>query len=268
MVELKLQDFDAGKIADSGQCFRMVKRLDGSFFVVAAGRCLRVRGQGEYWRFSCSPEEFDGFWRHYFDLDSDYSQYRARCKKTDRFLQEAIAAGGGIRILNQDPWEMLICFIISQRKSIPAIRTAVETLCGRFGRPLEFEGERYYAFPEPLALAACSEEDLRACGLGYRAPYVLDAALRATGELSLQGLAVLSTNDLRQALMQISGVGIKVAECVALFGYHRLEAFPIDVWIERVVREVYRGKFPPSYRCCAGVLQQYLFCYARQQKLR
>ena len=173
--------------------------------------------------------------------------------------------GRGLRILRQDPWEMLICFIISQRKSIPAIRTAVENLCTRFGAPLAEGG---FAFPTAQALAAASDEALSGCGLGYRTKYVRDAAERVCdGRLDLAALAGRPTPEVQEALMAVFGVGIKVAQCVLLFGYHRLEAMPVDVWMDRVIQLEYKGKFPPSYKKCAGVLQQYLFCYARQQKL-
>lgn len=267
MVEYRLNDFDPAAIADSGQCFRMQALPDGGAQLIAQGRRLSVHPLGEQrFAFDCTQQEFDTIWRTYFDLDVDYAQYRARCKKHDDFLRNAMECGKGLRILRQDPWEMLVSFIISQRKSIPAIRTAVEKLCSTFGQPLEDGG---FAFPQPQALAAASSQQLEACGLGYRAKYVLDAAARAAaGQLDLNPDTTLSTEKLREQLMQVFGVGIKVAECVLLFGYHRLEAIPVDVWMDRVVQTVYKGTFPPSYKKCAGVLQQYLFCYARQQKLK
>ncbi len=267
MVEYTLPDFDPAAIAQSGQCFRMQALPDGGAQLIARGRTLAVHPLGmQRFAFSCTTQEFDEIWRDYFDLDADYAQYRARCKKNDAFLRSAMECGEGLRILRQDPWEMLISFIISQRKSIPAIRTAVEKLCSTFGQPLQEGG---FAFPEPQALAAASQEQLEACGLGYRAKYVADAAARAaSGQLDLNPDTRQSTARLREQLMQVFGVGIKVAECVLLFGYHRLEAMPVDVWMDRVVQTVYGGVFPPSYKKCAGVLQQYLFCYARQQKLK
>lgn len=270
MITLALQDFDPAAIAESGQCFRMRALPGGGAALVAFGRALEVRpaGQGAF-RFNCTPQEFEQVWRAYFDLDADYAQYRACCKKRDEFLRAAMQCGRGLRILRQDPWEMLVCFLISQRKSIPAIRTAVEKLCAAFGRPLHTAQGSAYAFPTAQALAGATPGTLEACGLGYRAKYVADAARRvAGGQLDLQALAALPTPQLRAKLLEVYGVGIKVAQCVLLFGYHRLEALPVDVWMDRVVQQVYGGQFPRSYQKCAGVLQQYLFCYARQQKLR
>ena len=268
MVRCTLEDFDPQAIAESGQCFRMQALPDGGAALIAQGRSLTIHPAGEnQFSFDCTQQEFDGFWRDYFDLDTDYAEYRGKCKKGDDFLRQAMQCGVGLRILRQDPWEMLICFIISQRKSIPAIRSAVEMLCEACGEPLP--GGQGPAFPTAQALAGATMQQLSDCGLGYRAKYVADAAARVCdGRLDLEAMAGYRTPRLEKKLMEVFGVGIKVAQCVLLFGYHRLEAMPVDVWMDRVVQQVYGGKFPPSYKRCAGVLQQYLFCYARQQKLR
>lgn len=265
MIELQLTDFSPGAIAESGQCFRMVATSKG-WELTAQGNHLEIwpGSEPERFCFSCTRQEFNALWRHYFDLDVDYAAYRAKCLKQDRYLQQACAYGRGLRILRQDPWEMLISFIISQRKSIPAIRRAVEALCRTFGEERQNGRQVYYTFPEPAALAEADAGKMAACGLGYRAKYVYDAAQRAAdGRLNLQALDALPTQEVQQALMEVYGVGVKVAQCVLLFGYHRLEALPIDVWMERVLKQQYKGGFPFSYRSCAGVLQQYLFHYAR-----
>ena len=158
---------------------------------------------------------------------------------------------------------MLVTFIISQRKNIPAIRACVETLCSRYGEPIGTT----YAFPTPAALAEADEEALRACALGYRAGYVLAAAQMAdAGTLDLSALVSLEDDQLAESLMTVPGVGVKVANCVSLFGYHRIAAFPRDVWMNRVIHEHYRGRFPLyRYKGFAGVMQQYLFYYARYE---
>ncbi|WP_312942912.1 DNA glycosylase [Oscillibacter sp.] len=260
IVALK-EEFDIGKIADSGQCFRLKRLEEGRFRAVAGNRWIELQEQPDAWALDCSKEEFDGFWRGYFDLDTDYAAFRAAVPEKDAYLTAATAFGSGIRILRQDPWEMLVTFIISQRKNIPAIRACVETLCRRYGEVLGPE----YGFPSAEALAAAGEEGLRACALGYRAGYILAAArLVEAGTLNLAALAELDDEALPETLMTVPGVGVKVASCVALFGYHRIAAFPRDVWINRVVREHYRGRFPLyRYKGFAGVMQQYLFYYAR-----
>lgn len=235
--------------------------------IIAYGRVLELQSlSGNRYKFSCSETEFDSFWRAYFDLAQDYGVYRAEALPDDEYLQRAIRFGRGIRILNQEPWEMLISFIISQRKSVPAIRTSVERLSERFGERID--GTNLYAFPNPLALAKADTKELAECGLGYRVPYVRDAAeLVAGGSLELDVLNELDTDKLIEALMELKGVGIKVASCVALFGYHRLDVLPVDVWMQRVIETVYNGSLPDVYKPYAGVLQQYMFNYARLNNL-
>ena len=179
-------------------------------------------------------------------------------------------AGAGLRILRQDPWEMLITFILSQRKSIPAITAAVEGLAQRWGTPIRTELETLFAFPDPAQLAEATEAELRACALGYRAPYVLDAVRKVSGgELDLEALGDLEDGELFQQLQTVLGVGKKVAECVCLFGYGRLSRVPVDVWIERAIREKCGGCEPFSrFGDDAGVMQQYVFYAMRWEKGR
>lgn len=273
LLKIRLEDFSPEAIAESGQCFRMTGCGDGGIRLIAFGRQLTIRRTAEdTFLFNCSREEFDSIWRGYFDLDTDYSSFRRMIKEDDSFLRTAAEFGTGIRILRQEPFEMLISFIISQRKSIPAIRTSIERLCESFGEKKTFsrggEGDTvsFHAFPEPKALAAADEKALSACGLGYRVPYVREAAERAASG-SLKGFDELPTGELLEALMELKGVGIKVASCVALFGYHRLEVAPVDVWMKRVIDGVYGGSLPEEYSGCAGVIQQYLFNYARITRL-
>ena len=263
----KIEDFSIDAIAESGQCFRIVRKSENIWSVVACSRELNIEslGGGEY-RFGCSESDFDGIWRSYFDLNTDYGIYKAAALPDDEYLKTAIAFGSGIRMLRQEPWEMLISFIISQRKSVPAIRTSVERISEHFG--IKIEGSDAYAFPKPEALAGASAEELQVCGLGYRIEYVRNAAqMTACGSLDLDELDKLGTEELIAELMKLKGVGIKVASCVALFGYHRLNTVPVDVWMKRVIENIYHGELPEEYRQYAGVLQQYMFNYARLNKV-
>ena len=168
-------------------------------------------------------------------------------------------------MLRQDPWEMLVSFIISQRKNIPAIKYCIEAICSRYGEPIECAGETQFSFPSPHRLASLEESHFLACSLGYRAKYVLSAARQiASGALDLSAIATLDDEALFSALLSVSGVGEKVANCVMLFGYHRLARFPRDVWINRMEAREYGGAFPlERYLDSAGALQQYLFYYVR-----
>ena len=265
MMILNNPDFHIQKIAESGQCFRLKPTQDGGYALVAYDRVLRLFDTPEGAALDCTQAEFDAIWRDYFDLDTDYASIRTQADPEDAFLRRACDYGAGIRMLRQDPWEMLVSFIISQRKNIPAIQFCIEALCSRYGEPIESEGERFYAFPSAETFAALEEAHFLACSLGYRAKYVLSCArMVASGALDLSAIAALSDEALYSALLAVPGVGEKVANCVMLFGYHRLSRFPRDVWINRIEAQEYGGAFPlERYPEFAGALQQYIFYFAR-----
>ena len=268
MVVIKNSDFDLKKIAESGQCFRMEEASAGRFRVIAGDRILyAVQKDAETVILECSQDEFDTVWKNYFDLDADYAAYREAVDPSDEFLTGAAKTGRGIRILRQDPWEMLVTFIISQRKNIPAIKACVESLCRKYGRLIDEENE-IFAFPTPQALAKAAEEDLKGCSLGYRVPYIRSAAANVLeGKLELAEISTLSDEELLDALMTVHGVGPKVANCISLFAYHRIAAFPIDIWIARMLEEHYGGVFPlEKYEGFAGIMQQYIFYHAIHSK--
>lgn len=273
-------DFDLEKIRQSGQCFRVRELADGWYRFITGAEVLYIRKDGETpgrYDISCTNEAWEQIWRPYFDFPRSYAAVRRRIKKTGAdaglpeevlsFVDGAVKSGRGLRILRQDPWEMMITFILSQRKSIPAIRTAVEALCTKFGRPL---ADGIYAFPEPEALYQAEPGALSSCGLGYRAPYVRDAARRVyTGEIDPCRLSKLSDEALYETLMAGHGVGKKVASCIMLFGYGRLSMVPVDVWIERAIRDGFSGRdFFPVYGKDAGIVQQYIFYYETQGEVR
>lgn len=231
---------------------------------------------------SCSREEFHQIWKSYFDLDTSYRQIRNRIPKKDAFLYGAAAYGKGIRILRQDPWETLITFIISQRKNIPAIRSCVEKLSAVVGSRIEECQEELYAFPTPEQLlqidcqkSAGLPEDgncffqrrgFKNCSLGYRMPYVLGAAAEYR-TWDLPKIQALSPEQLREQLMKIKGVGVKVASCCMLFGFHRMDEFPVDVWIRRILDRYYANGYDFSaYHPYNGLMQQYMFFYATSGK--
>ena len=254
--------FDLPLTAGSGQCFRFVREAEG-FRVIASGRVLRMRhAGGDRYEVDCSPHEWNGFWHDYFDLGRDYQTVHAAVPADDLFLQDALRHAGGLRILRQEPWETLIGFIVSQRKNLPAIQGCMEQMARRFGTQLE---EGVHAFPTPQQLAEQSIEALNACGLGYRSRYIQGTArLVASGTADLDAWRGLDDAGLMQALCTLPGVGVKVANCVMLFAYQRMDAFPRDVWILRVEQEHYGGRFrEEDYPGIAGILQQYMFCYRR-----
>jgi len=275
MFRIQYPYLDMKKIAESGQIFRF-NVYDDEYSLVAGDKLLFIKEDDDGYILSCSESEFEEFWIDYFDLRLDYSDFEKNIPADDLFLTNAVRYSYGIRILNQDKWEMLISFIISQRKSIPAIKSSIEKLARTYGKKIDMQvpdfiknidkNSEFFAFPTPKALADASIDDLNACSLGYRSPYI-EASAKAVyrGDIDLEDLSNLDDNELLAALMSLKGVGIKVANCVALFGYHRIAAFPIDVWIKRMIDEHYEGEFPLKlYDGYAGVIQQYIFYYGRE----
>jgi len=259
-------DFNLEKIIYSGQCFRP-SYYDGIGRFTYKNHILYVENiTGNEYDFSCSNEEFEKIWSSYFDLNRKYNTIRKSAK--DDFLKNAADFSFGIRILKQDKFETLISFIISQRKSIPAIRSSVEKLCETYGEKNKLENDSFYAFPLPKVLANAKESDLAACGLGYRVPYILDASKKvASGEYNLEELDKLSDDELFTALKEIKGVGDKVANCVMLFAYGRTRRAPVDTWIQKIMDTYYGGDNPfPQYKDAAGIMQQYAFYYIQNHK--
>ncbi len=262
MITYDIDQLDIRKIADSGQTFRMEDISDASgdrFRCIALDKICTV-GNGII---DCTEED-ENFWKDYFDLDTDYESMTDHIDPDDAYLCGCAEYGRGIRILRQDPWEMLITFIISQRRSIPSIKTCVERLCSRYGRLI---AEDTYAFPTPDELSEAGLEDLSDCGLGYRSEYVYLACRDVcSGALDLDALRSMPDSIVFERLLALRGVGPKVANCVCLFGFHRISAFPVDVWIDRVLKEHYPCGFPMDrYNGYAGVMQQYMFYAARKK---
>ncbi len=254
-------DFDLEKIAGCGQCFR-AKRIQGGFRFVSQKKVLTIINKDDgIYDIDADEKEWESFWKNYFDLSVNYRNIRESIDQKDKFLFNASKLGKGIRILRQDKFEMLISFIISQRKNIPAISKSVEAICTKFGEKITHNGEVIYSFPSPKALFEASDNDLRKCALGYRVPYVKDAAFRVySNQLDLDAIGKLDDDSLKEKLKSVKGVGNKVADCICLFAYHRLAASPVDVWIKRAIDEHYGGVNPfDSYGKYAGVMQQYIF---------
>lgn len=254
MIVRAVDCFDPLLIARSGQLFRWEELPGGAVRFTARDARVTVRPAGEgTFAFSCGEEAFESRWRGYFDLDADYAAIGARIPREDAFLTAAYRYGRGLRILRQDAWEALASFVVSQNNNIPRICASVQALSERFGERREDAQGAFFAFPTARELARANEDELRACGLGYRAAYIA-ALARETAEERL---------DLG-ALCALSGVGPKVAQCAMLFGFHRLAAFPVDTWIRRTLAARYPDGFPlQRYADCGGVIQQYMFVYER-----
>lgn len=265
-----LDDFDLEKIAACGQCFRAKPIDDGLYRFVSGDHVVYIKARGNHqFSVSCTDSEWEEFWARYFDLDRCYSNLYYEEREKHDFVRKAMDCGRGIRILRQDPWEMLLTFIISQRKSIPAISKSVEALAEKYGHPIETDRETLFSFPTPKEMAHATTEELQKCGLGYRAPYIYDAIQKvSSGALDLRAIENYGDAELFEELQTVHGVGKKVANCVCLFGYGRTSRVPVDVWISRAVDEDCGGEDPFTlFQNNAGIIQQYIFYYkASRQK--
>ncbi len=268
---LNIEHLNIRQIAESGQCFRMNPTGKGSYSLIAYGRYLEITQHKEDTiELGCTEADYRTIWKDYFHLEYDYSSIVHRLEQgNDEFLRKAVQYGNGIRILRQEPFEMLISFIISQNKNIPSIKTCIERIAEKYGdcRTDQATGVIYYAFPSPQQLAVAKQEDLRQLKLGYRDTYILSAARAvAEGTVKLEELKAAGHDEAVKILRSIHGVGEKVANCVSLYGLHHIEAFPVDVWIRRILAEVYGNCFDTTpFSGYAGILQQYMFYYIRSQ---
>lgn len=260
-----VSDLDLSETLDCGQSFRWKRQEDGSFLGVVRGRTARASIDSGRLILDGADEDDRMMWRGYFDLDLDYGAVKRELSAIHPVLAEAAQFAPGIRILRQEPFEALISFIISQNNNIKRITGIVERLCESFGETITDGGSApAYAFPTAQRLAALSPDDLMPIRAGFRHRYIIDAAQKvASGEIALESLRILPYDEARAELMKITGVGVKVADCVLLYGLHRLDGFPLDVWMKRAMAVLFGGMEPSAFGRYAGIAQQYIFHYAR-----
>ncbi len=270
-------EFDAAKIFDCGQCFRFNKTQDGFYQGVAFGKVLRVaQNENSVILKSSSIKDYENIWQSFFDMKTDYASIKEQLK-TDEVIIRATEIGSGIRILRQELWECLISFIVSQNNNIPRIKKIIESLCTNYGDKLDFDGQEFYAFPTPEKLASAELEEFKALGAGYRDEYIsLAARSVASGKVDLKSISHLPTAEARKELLSLKGIGGKVADCILLFGMHRTEVCPHDVWVKRIFSEKYHIENineKKGYALAwskwgnyAGIAQQYLFFAEREAK--
>ncbi len=244
---------------DCGQAFRWRSVEDGVWHGVVRGKELFLTQEADRIVFyNTSQEDFEELWREYFDLDRDYASLIA--SYDDEKLRIACEMYEGIRILKQDEWEAICSFIISANNNIPRIKGIIERLCENFG---EKTGESY-SFPAPETLAGLTPEELSCIRAGFRAKYIIDAAQKiSSGEVDIAAIKEMSFEDAKAELLKIKGVGEKVAQCSLLYGFGRMEAFPVDVWVKRIVEELYPQGLPACIKGTEGIAQQYLFHWRR-----
>ncbi len=260
-----IEEFDLPHTLDCGQAFRWKCDENGIWYGVAGDKFLSLEklNDGTVVLYNTNTDEFNSFWKDYFDLERDYGKIREILSQNET-LKSACDYSYGIRILNQQPFETLCSFIISQNNNIGRIKGIIERLCENFGENMD----GYYTFPTAEKMAKLTVEDLAPLRSGFRAKYLLDAANKvASGEVKLENLKNFSLNEAREELMKIKGVGPKVADCALLFSHRHDRAFPKDVWIKRALDTLFGGELPEIAQEYAGIAQQYIFFYARDTKL-
>ena len=248
-----------------GQAFRWKKNEDGSFHGIVEGKITDIVQTEDKIIFkNTSKEDFEELWKDYFDLESDYKNY-CEILSADENIKRACEEYYGIRILHQKPWEALCSFIISQNNNIPRIIGIIDRLCEIFGEKM---GENDYAFPTYESLKNVKEEDLAPLRAGFRNKYIVDAVQKlCSGEIDLEKIKEMPIEQARLELMKIKGVGAKVAECTLLYGFGRKEAFPVDVWVKKIMAEMYPDGLPECCKNIEGIAQQYLFHWRRNSDL-
>lgn len=280
-----LKNFNLTHIFECGQAFRWEKTEYNSYIVIAHGKVIELKHDenGDLIVYNSSEEEFRNVWHSYFDLNRDYTQLKNDLKSTKAYLkntslEEAMNFGYGIRILNQDKFETIISFIISANNQIPRIKNSIRLLSETYGDFIqEYKGRKYYAFPKADVLAKSDPEEIKEiCRVGFRNTRIVECSKMfiETPELFDENLddEILGNN-----LLTVPGIGPKVRDCILLFGYARGETFPVDVWVKRLMETLYIGKSIPNSKILEeginyfgklrGYAQQYLFYYARENKI-
>ncbi len=279
VVIKKPKNFIISQIADSGQTFRWYKNNDGSYTIIAFNKAIKIFYDNEDIVIEGINElEFENIFKNYFDLNRDYQLVIDELKNKDKNLDEALKYGSGIRILNQDTWEMIISFIISGNNNIPRIKNSINILSERYGKFIkEINGKKTYAFPTPEELSIATIEDLRECGLGYRDKYIYKTTkMIINNDVDLKAIKNMNINEARIELVKLMGVGNKVADCIMLFSLNLSNSFPVDTWVKKILKDYYNfdeknnkriNEFANDYfGKYAGIAQQYLFNYIRNKK--
>ena len=277
---LRHESFNPTHIFECGQCFNFNIEEDGSYTAVHLGRIINVLQKEDHVLIrNVSLNDFYEIFYDYFDLGTDYSEIRKKLSENE-ILKTSSDYGYGIRILNQEMFETVISFIISANNGITRIKNSIKIISERYGDYIgEYMGRKYYAFPRPEVLAKVDPLELREFArVGFRDVRIVEASkMVADGYLDFDIDQTLSTEDLKDKLMQMPGIGPKVADCILLFTYHRRETFPVDVWIKRVMETLFIGHEVPKklvddyareyFGKLAGYAQQYLFYYGREEKI-
>lgn len=275
-----VKNFNIKQILECGQCFRFEKVKELDYIIVANQRVIEViQNDDNVIILNSSKEDFNNIWKEYFDLETDYDKVKEGLSD-DAILSKSVQYGYGIRILNQDKFELLISFIISARNSIPSIMKTIKKISEKFGDEISYKGKSYYTFPTPIQIKDATLEEIQETGASFRSKYIIDTIKNVnSGEdlYDLDRISNLPADECHKELQNFKGVGAKVADCIMLFSMKKTSAFPVDVWVKRAMMYFYnaeegslnkirifaRNKFGKL----SGYAQQYLFYYARENKI-
>jgi len=273
------RNFELTHIFECGQCFRWERQENGNYIGVARGKVLEVEKRNEdVVIYNISEDEFREVWVKYFDLFRDYGTIKEVLSK-DPFLKKAVEFGSGIRILNQEPFELIISFIISSNNRIPMIKRGIKKISEKWGRKILYKGKEYYSFPKLEEIKDAAIEELSSCGLGFRAGYIKKTVDDLYNKkYDIDWILMQEPETCHEELQKFTGVGPKVADCIMLFSMEKHSAFPVDVWVKRAMQHFYLApevslkktrefgieKFGEQ----SGFAQQYLFYYARENNIK
>ncbi|MBA5850845.1 DNA-3-methyladenine glycosylase 2 family protein [Clostridium sp. cel8] len=289
VVVKDVKNFELAHIFDCGQCFRWNKQDNGNYIGVAFGKVIEVEKNGsDLIIYNTDEEDFKNIWLDYFDLYRDYSEIKKVLSK-DAILKKSIEFGYGIRLLRQDPFELIISFIISSNNRIPMIKRAIENISAMWGNRIEYKGKTYYSFPDVKSLSNASMEELQQCGTGFRNRYIKDTVEKIytmgmkksehyDEHYDINWIKNQDDEKCHKELQKFMGIGPKVADCIMLFSMQKYSAFPVDVWVKRAMSHFYlapdvslkkiREFGINKFHKFSGFAQQYLFYYARENNIK
>jgi len=274
-IDINIENFNMDNTFLNGQCFRWNKTPDGSYIGVVGEKAYEIKKiENSIHRIYNAEQEEEQFFKNYFDADNNYEQIEYYLYYFDELLKISVMYGQGMHLLKQDTWEMIISFILSVQKNIPAIKKTIEYLCTRYGKQITYNGKIYYTFPSDKDLIDCNTEDIMQSKCGFRAKGVLDAARKVyLKEVDIKKLPELNDEDAREELKKISGIGDKVSDCILLFSLSRYNCCPVDTWVKAGLDYFYNAnkadeagyrKFAyEKWKDKTGFAQQYMFHYLR-----
>ena len=278
MVRIKNVDINLFDTVTCGQCFRLKQNADNSFTMVLSDRVIKIKQEdNDLIVYSNNYDNLESIIINYFDLKTDYNKINKELIKKNQILTEAINCSKGFRILKQEPFEMLISYIISQNNNVKRIMNSIELLSAKYGKKIEFENEDYYLFPTLEELSKIEIDDLKNIGVGFRDKYIISALkLIENGTIDLEKIYNMNTNEALEYLELIKGIGPKVASCILLFGYGKYDVFPVDTWVIHAM-EMLEPNIKPTqkeiikfanetYGEYSGIALQYMYHYMRNKK--